>query len=61
MARKVGIKNDALGLAERIVEKGPQARAMDFLDRHTKPLFESLYGWNLYVLRRTAHMKVMAR
>lgn len=52
VVRKLGIRNDALALAERIVEQGPQARVMDFLDRYSKPLFESLYGWNLFVLRK---------
>lgn len=52
VARKLGIQNDALGLAERIIDSGPQTRALEFLDRHTRPLLQGLYGWNLFVLRK---------
>lgn len=52
IVRKLGIQNDALGLSERIINSRPLARAMDFIDQNTKPLFGGLYGWNLFVLQK---------
>jgi len=52
IARKLGIKNDALEYAERLINRGGQARWLDMLDRGTEPLLRGLYGWNLFVLTR---------
>ncbi|MGH8230354.1 MAG: class I SAM-dependent methyltransferase [Steroidobacteraceae bacterium] len=54
VARKSGIKLDAIGLADRIID-GPQASVMDFLDRHTSSFLKPLYAWNLFVLAKTQH------
>jgi hypothetical protein len=52
VARKLGYENGAHGLAQKIIERGPQTRAMDFFDRHTEPLLRGLYGWNSFVLAK---------
>jgi SAM-dependent methyltransferase len=49
--RKLDVRVDALDLSERIIN-GPQADALDFMDRHTKAIFRGLYGWNLFVLSK---------
>jgi len=54
IARRLGIQNNAVGLSERIIDRGPQANILHFLDQHTKPLFGGLYGWNLLVLSKRA-------
>jgi len=53
VARKLGVKVDAQTLAARLYG-GRRAQLMDQLDRRTKPLLNSLYGWNLFVLERAA-------
>jgi 2-polyprenyl-3-methyl-5-hydroxy-6-metoxy-1,4-benzoquinol methylase len=49
LLRKLGVDNRALELSEAICN-GPQKAALAFLDRHTKPVFRGLYGWNLFVV-----------
>ena len=51
LARRLGVKVDAEALAARLYG-GPQAHLMELLDRRTKPLLKSLYGWNLFVLEK---------
>jgi 2-polyprenyl-3-methyl-5-hydroxy-6-metoxy-1,4-benzoquinol methylase len=46
--RKMGIKVDAEGMAERICS-GRRMAMIDKLDRKTKRLLAPLYGWNLFV------------
>jgi hypothetical protein len=49
--RKTGIRVNGASLSEKICN-GPQATALDFIDRHTKPIFRGLYGWNLFVVSK---------
>jgi 2-polyprenyl-3-methyl-5-hydroxy-6-metoxy-1,4-benzoquinol methylase len=49
--RKLGGRWDALSTSDRII--ATIAPSMDFLDRHSRFL-NGLYGWNLFVLAKTA-------
>jgi 2-polyprenyl-3-methyl-5-hydroxy-6-metoxy-1,4-benzoquinol methylase len=51
ITRRVGIRKDMVLFSEAVI-KGGKMRALDWLDRRTKPLLSGLYGTNLFVLGR---------
>jgi 2-polyprenyl-3-methyl-5-hydroxy-6-metoxy-1,4-benzoquinol methylase len=50
--RKMGVKNDAAGFCERLFS-GSRMASLDRIDRAIDPVFRGLYGWNLFVVKRS--------
>jgi 2-polyprenyl-3-methyl-5-hydroxy-6-metoxy-1,4-benzoquinol methylase len=50
--RKVGVPNDAASFCDRLFS-GSRMAPLDRIDQATAPIFRGLYGWNLFVVKRS--------